>query len=102
MRSPSPIMAVCNVLQATMKTRAQPLLALAGTACLLLAALPAAAQSKKLGAYTGTVNLSGTQMGPAVKYAATVTLTMPITSRSDGRENGEFLTNEAPNYRPGI
>ena len=90
-------MAVCNAFQAAMKTRAQHLLALAGTACLLLAALPAAAQSKKLGAYTGTVSLSGTQMGPEVKYAATVTLAMPITSRSDGRENGEFLTNEAPN-----
>ena len=62
---------------------------------LALAATPAAAQS--LGAYEGTIQVSGVQSGPAVTYKAKIKLVMPISSRDGSSISAEFLAGEAPN-----
>ena len=62
---------------------------------LALATTPASAQS--LGAYEGTILVSGVQSGPAVTYRAKIKLVMPITSRDGSSISAEFLAGEAPN-----
>jgi len=59
----------------------------------------AAAQSKNLGKYEGTINVSGTQFGPEVTYRAQVKVTMPITDRDSTSLTSEFLSGEAPDAR---
>jgi hypothetical protein len=60
--------------------------ALAALACAGIA-VPAQAQGGKLGAYTGTVTISGTELSAGgnpgkVDFRATVKITLPLTSRS--------------------
>jgi len=55
----------------------------------------ASAQSKNLGAYTGTIDVSQTH--PALTYRARVVkVTMPVSSRDGSRIEAEFLAGEAP------
>ncbi|MBK6320969.1 hypothetical protein [Candidatus Aalborgicola defluviihabitans] len=56
----------------------------------------AAAQSK-LGSYTGTIEISGTQFGPEVTYRASVKVSLPVSQRSGSSIEAEFLSGEAPN-----
>ena len=58
---------------------------------------PAQAQSGKLGAYTGTINVSGTDISPKVAYSARVKVSLPITEREGSSVTAEFLGGEAPN-----
>ncbi|MBI4987352.1 MAG: hypothetical protein HZC23_00905 [Rhodocyclales bacterium] len=39
------------------------------------------AQSGKLGAYSGTINVSGTEINPRVSYRASVKVSLPVTQR---------------------
>ena len=55
------------------------------------------AQSKNLGSYVGTIDVSGTQHGPEVTYRARVKVSMPISDRDGSSINAEFLAGEAPN-----
>lgn len=55
------------------------------------------AQSGKLGAYAGTINVSGTEIGPQVIYRATVKLSLPVTERNSRSITADFLTEDAPN-----
>lgn len=59
---------------------------------------PAAlAQTGKFGAYTGTINVSGTATGPSANYRAVVKIALPVTSRNADTITAEFLAGEAPN-----
>lgn len=57
----------------------------------------ATAQSKNLGTYTGTLEVSGTQFGPEVTYRASVKVSLPVSKRSGSSIEAEFLSGEAPN-----
>jgi len=63
------------------------------------AAVPAAvlAQPAKLGAYTGTINVSGTEVSPQVVFRATVKVSLPVTERDSRSVSSDFLSGEAPN-----
>lgn len=53
------------------------------------------AQSSGLGAYVGTVKVSGTEVDPAVSYSATIEVRLPVTDRDDDAINAEFYNGEA-------
>lgn len=55
------------------------------------------AQPAKLGAYTGTINVTGTEIDPKVSYRASVKVTLPVTQRDKSSVTAEFLAGEAPN-----
>ncbi len=57
----------------------------------------ATAQPKNLGSYTGTFDVSGTQFGPEVTYAASVKVSLPVSERNGTSITAEFLSGEAPN-----
>lgn len=55
------------------------------------------AQSGKFGAYSGTINVSGTGINPQVSYRASVKVSLPVTQRDKSSATAEFLAGEAPN-----
>ncbi|MDD2917832.1 hypothetical protein [Rhodoferax sp.] len=55
------------------------------------------AQSGKLGSYTGTIKVSGTEIGPEVTYRATVKVSLPVTERDSSSITADFITEDAPN-----
>lgn len=55
------------------------------------------AQTGKLGAYTGTITVSGTEVSPVVTFRATVKVTLPVTERNASSITADFLTDDAPN-----
>ena len=56
------------------------------------------AQSRALGSYTGTFEVSGAQHGPEVTYKATVkAISLPVSERKADAINAEALAGEAPN-----
>jgi hypothetical protein len=55
------------------------------------------AQSGKLGAYSGAISVSGTEVSPQVSYRATVNITLPVTERDSSSVTADFLTEDAPN-----
>lgn len=63
------------------------------------AAVPAAvlAQPAKLGAYTGTINVSGSEVSPQVVFRATVKVSLPVTERDSRSVTADFLSEDAPN-----
>lgn len=56
----------------------------------------ALAQSGKLGAYTGTIDVSGTEVSPKLTYSARVKVNLPVSARSGSSVTAEFLAGEAP------
>ena len=64
-----------------------------GALCFPAAALPPQA---KLGAYTGTINATGTQVDPKVSYRVRAKVTLPVTERDGSSVTAEFLAGEAP------
>ena len=64
-------------------------------ALLAVAALGAHAQSK-LGAYSGTFEVTGTERDPKVGYTASVKVSLPLSKRDAGRIEAELLAGEAP------
>lgn len=80
--------------------RLTPWIAVAITAATVACAIgPAAvlAQPAKLGAYTGTINVSGTEVSPQVFFRATVKVNLPVTERDSRSVTSDFLSGEAPN-----
>jgi hypothetical protein len=65
-------------------------------ALMVIAPVAAHAQSKNLGSYVGTIDVSGTQHGPDVTYRARVKVSMPVSDRDASSINAEFLSGEAP------
>ena len=57
----------------------------------------AEAQPARLGAYTGTVKLQGTEVSPKVTYSVTAKVTLPVSQRDKSSVTAEFLAGEAPN-----
>jgi hypothetical protein len=57
----------------------------------------ALAQSGKLGSYTGTIQVSGTEVSPQVTFRATVKVSLPITERDNSSITADFITEDAPN-----
>ena len=57
----------------------------------------AQAQSTNLGVYSGTINVSGTEVDPQVTYRASVKVSLPVTQRDSTAATAEFLAGEAPN-----
>jgi hypothetical protein len=55
------------------------------------------AQPAKLGAYSGTIKVAGTEIDPKVSYRASVKVTLPVTQRDKSSVTAEFLAGEAPN-----
>lgn len=55
------------------------------------------AQAGKLGSYTGTINVSGTEVSPQVTFRATVKVSLPVTERDGSSVTSDFLSDEAPN-----
>jgi len=55
------------------------------------------AQSGKLGSYTGTLQVSGTEASPLVTFRATVKVVLPVTERDSRSITADFLTEDAPN-----
>ena len=55
------------------------------------------AQSGKLGSYTGTLQVSGTEVSPQVSFRATVKVSLPITERDSSSITADFMTEDAPN-----
>ncbi len=78
---------------------AQRMSAAITVAIVACAAGPAAvlAQSTKLGAYAGTINVSGTEVSPQVLYRATVKVNLPVTERDSRSVTSDFLSEDAPN-----
>ena len=68
-------------------------------AVLASAASPALvlAQAGKLGSYTGTINVSGTEVSPQVTFRASVKVSLPVTERDSSSVTSDFLSDEAPN-----
>ncbi len=54
------------------------------------------AESSKFGAYSGTINVSGTHIDPQVSYRASVKVSLPVTQRDSTSATAEFLSGEAP------
>ena len=54
------------------------------------------AQAGQLGAYTGTIEVTGTQISPKVSYRASVKVNLPVSSRTVDAITAEFLAGEAP------
>lgn len=61
---------------------------------LLALSLPSAAAN--LGTYTGTIDITGSQANPDVKYKGRLTLAMPISENKGSSLSAEFLAGEAP------
>ena len=80
----------------TQRVRHALALAVAAMACTGLTSI-ATAQSKNLGTYTGTFEVSGTEFGPEVTYRASVKVSLPVSTRSGSSIEAEFLAGEAPN-----
>ena len=74
----------------TYASRIVPLFA----ATILAASISAAAAN--LGAYTGTIDITGSQANPEVKYKARITLTLPVSENKGSSLTAEFLAGEAP------
>lgn len=55
------------------------------------------AQTGKLGSYTGTLQVSGTEVSPHVSYRATVKVSLPVTERDSSSITADFITEDAPN-----
>jgi hypothetical protein len=55
------------------------------------------AQSGKLGSYTGTFQVSGTEVSPQVTFRATVKVSLPVTERDSSSITADFITEDAPN-----
>jgi hypothetical protein len=55
------------------------------------------AQAGKFGSYSGTINVSGTEVDPKVTYRASAKVSLPISERKDSSMSAEFLAGEAPN-----
>ena len=58
---------------------------------------PVLAQSGKLGTYSGTINVSGTEVSPQVIYRATAKVNLPVTERDGSSITADFMTEDAPN-----
>ena len=58
---------------------------------------PVLAQSGKLGTYSGTISVSGTEVSPQVSYRATVKVNLPVTERDGSSITADFMTEDAPN-----
>jgi hypothetical protein len=70
---------------------------LAGLAVVLAFAAPGVlAQKKALGAYAGTFEVSGSERDPKVTYKATVKVNLPVTERTAGAINADFLAGDGP------
>ena len=54
------------------------------------------AESSKFGAYSGTINVSGTEIEPQVRYRASVKISLPVTQHDESSATAEFLSGEAP------
>ena len=59
-------------------------------------ALPVHAQKGKAGAYVGTFEVSGSERDPKVSYKATVKVNLPVTKRTDGAIEADYLAGDAP------
>lgn len=55
------------------------------------------AQSGKLGSYTGTLQVSGTEVSPQASFRATVKVSLPVTERDSSAITADFMTEDAPN-----
>jgi len=55
------------------------------------------AQPGKLGAYSGTIKVSGTEVSPQVVFRATVKVNLPVTERDKSSITSDFMTVDAPN-----
>ena len=55
------------------------------------------AQPGELGAYSGTIKVTGTGVDSKVLYRASVKVNLPITQRDGSSVTAEFLAGEAPN-----
>lgn len=55
------------------------------------------AQTGKLGSYTGTINVSGTEVSPQVTFRAAVKVILPVSERDGSSVTADFLTDDAPN-----
>jgi hypothetical protein len=55
------------------------------------------AQSNDLGAYQGTIKVSGTEIDPQVSYSASIEISLPVTRRNENAISAEFYSGEAPN-----
>ena len=70
-------------------------MAIAAFACIFGPA-GALAQAGKLGTYTGTIEVTGTELSPKVSYRAYVKVNLPVSSRKADAISAEFLSGEAP------
>ncbi len=55
------------------------------------------AQSGKLGSYTGTLQVAGTEVSPKVIFRATVKVSLPVTERDSSSITSDFMSEDAPN-----
>lgn len=69
--------------------------AIAACACICSAGL-VHAQSNNLGAYVGTIKVSGTEIDPQVSYSASIKVNLPVTERDGESITAEFYPGEAP------
>jgi hypothetical protein len=53
------------------------------------------AQSGKLGSYTGTLQVSGTEVNPQTTFRATVKVSLPVTERDSSSFTADFITDGA-------
>ena len=74
-----------------------PTRAMASAACAcIFGPAGALAQTGKLGTYTGTIEVTGTEISPKVSYRASVKVNLPVSSRKTDAVTADFLAGEAP------
>jgi hypothetical protein len=91
-------------LQDDQTTRARPKTLRLRAICVVIVACicgfgTAYSQSSDLGAYQGTIKVSGTEVDPQVSYSASVEISLPVTDRDDDSITAEFLSGEACAWR---
>lgn len=84
-----------NIIKSPGKVFLAHVIAMTAVACVCSSGF-VQAESSKFGAYSGTINVSGTEIEPQVRYRASVKISLPVTQHDESLARAEFLSGEAP------
>ncbi len=84
-----------NIIKSPGKVFLAHVIAMTAVACVCSSGF-VQAESSKFGAYSGTINVSGTEINPQVRYRASVKISLPVTQHDESSARADFLSGEAP------
>lgn len=84
-----------NIIKSPGKVFLAHVIAMTAVACVCSSGF-VQAESSKFGAYSGTINVSGTEIEPQVRYRASVKISLPVTQHDESSATAELLSGEAP------